>query len=57
MAGGHSLIPAMKLRLAAPGTIVDIGKIDSLKGVDTSGGVRIGAMTTYAAIVESDQAG
>jgi len=57
LAGGHSLIPAMKLRLAAPGTIVDIGKIDSLKGVDTSGGVRIGAMTTYAAIIESDQLG
>ncbi len=57
LAGGHSLIPAMKLRLAAPGTIVDIGKIDSLVGVSTDGGVKIGAMTTYAAVVDSDQFG
>jgi carbon-monoxide dehydrogenase medium subunit len=57
LAGGHSLIPAMKLRLAAPGTIVDIGKIDSLKGVDARGGARIGALTTYAAIVDSDKLG
>jgi carbon-monoxide dehydrogenase medium subunit len=54
LAGGHSLIPAMKLRLAAPGTIVDIGKIDDLKGIDSRGGLKIGAMTTYAAIVDSD---
>jgi carbon-monoxide dehydrogenase medium subunit len=47
----------MKLRLAAPGTIVDIGKIDSLVGVSTDGGVKIGAMTTYAAVVDSDQFG
>lgn len=57
LAGGHSLIPAMKLRLAAPGTIVDIGKIDSLVGVSTHEGVKIGAMTTYAAVVDSDQFG
>jgi carbon-monoxide dehydrogenase medium subunit len=54
LAGGHSLIPAMKLRLAAPGTIVDIGKIDELKGIDSRGGLKIGALTTYAAIVDSD---
>ena len=30
IAGGHSLIPAMKLRLAEPGTLVDIGRIDDL---------------------------
>jgi len=57
LAGGHSLIPAMKLRLAAPGTIVDIGKIDSLVGVTADGGVKIGAMTTYAAVVDSDKFG
>ena len=57
LAGGHSLIPAMKLRLAAPGTIVDIGKIDSLVGVSADGGVKIGAMTTYAAVVDSDKFG
>lgn len=55
LAGGHSLIPAMKLRLAAPGTVVDIGKIKGLSGVDTRGGVKIGAMTTYASIIESDK--
>ncbi|HET9661572.1 MAG TPA: xanthine dehydrogenase family protein subunit M [Thermomicrobiales bacterium] len=53
LAGGHSLIPAMKLRLAAPGTIVDIGKIDGLSGVSINGGVTIGAMTTYRAIVDA----
>lgn len=54
LAGGHSLIPAMKLRLAAPGTIVDIGKIDGLSGVKTKGGVTIGALTTYRAIIDAD---
>jgi carbon-monoxide dehydrogenase medium subunit len=53
LAGGHSLIPAMKLRLAAPGTIVDIGRIDGLSGVNVNGGVTIGAMTTYRAIVDA----
>jgi carbon-monoxide dehydrogenase medium subunit len=52
LAGGHSLIPAMKLRLAAPGTIVDIGKIDGLRGVTSNGSVTIGALTTYAAIAD-----
>ncbi len=55
LAGGHSLIPAMKLRLAAPGTVVDISRIDGLVGIDSRGGVKIGAMTTYAAIVDSDK--
>lgn len=57
LAGGHSLIPAMKLRLAAPGTIVDIGKVDGLKGVDAGDGVKIGAMTTYAELIASDKLG
>jgi len=57
LAGGHSLIPAMKLRLAAPGTIVDIGKIDGLSGVSTGGTVSIGAMTTYREIIEADGLG
>jgi aerobic carbon-monoxide dehydrogenase medium subunit len=52
LAGGHSLIPAMKLRLAAPSTIVDIGKIDGLRGVTSNGSVTIGALTTYAAIAD-----
>jgi carbon-monoxide dehydrogenase medium subunit len=48
LAGGHSLIPAMKLRLAAPGTLVDLGRIPDLKGVSIADGVAtVGAMTTY----------
>ncbi|MDQ2684197.1 MAG: FAD binding domain-containing protein, partial [Chloroflexota bacterium] len=56
IAGGHSLLPAMKLRLAMPGTLVDIGRIEGLAGVSLSGdGARIGAMTTYAQIEDSQE--
>ncbi len=48
LAGGYSLIPAMKLRLAAPPLLIDLGKIGELKGVTLSNGeAAIGAMTTY----------
>lgn len=47
IAGGHSLLPAMKLRLAAPGALVDLGRIGELKGISVNGGATIGAMTTY----------
>lgn len=47
LAGGHSLIPAMKLRLAAPGVLVDIGRLNELKGVEVGDGVTIGALATY----------
>lgn len=48
LAGGHSLIPAMKLRLAAPSALVDIGRIASLQGIDVEpNGAKIGAMATY----------
>lgn len=47
LAGGHSLIPAMKLRLAAPGMLVDIGRLDELKGVELTEGAKIGALATY----------
>ncbi|MEZ4530607.1 MAG: xanthine dehydrogenase family protein subunit M [Thermomicrobiales bacterium] len=57
LAGGHSLIPAMKLRLAAPGTIVDIGRIKGLSGIKDGKGVKIGATTTYASVVDSDKFG
>ena len=53
LAGGHSLIPAMKLRLALPGTLVDIGRIEELKGVSVNGGARIGALTTYVELEDS----
>jgi carbon-monoxide dehydrogenase medium subunit len=53
LAGGHSLLPAMKLRLAAPGALVDLSKVDGLKGISTNGNVVIGAMTTYAELRDS----
>jgi carbon-monoxide dehydrogenase medium subunit len=54
LAGGHSLIPLMKLRLAAPSAVVDIGRIAELRGIARSGDViRIGALTTHAEIAAS----
>ncbi|GIS70854.1 MAG: hypothetical protein CM1200mP10_04310 [Candidatus Neomarinimicrobiota bacterium] len=51
MRGGHSLIPAMKLRLSDPGTLVDISGLDDLKGISRDGDtVRIGALTTHAEV-------
>ncbi len=48
LAGGHSLIPAMKLRLAQPAMLVDLGRVADLAYVRTSGnGLAIGAMTTH----------
>jgi carbon-monoxide dehydrogenase medium subunit len=54
LAGGHTLIPLLKLRLAAPSTLVDIGRIAELKGVTVKDGtVRIGALTTHAELASS----
>ncbi|MGH2561603.1 MAG: FAD binding domain-containing protein [Thermomicrobiales bacterium] len=53
IAGGHSLLPAMKLRLAAPSALVDLGRIEGLKAITTDGGVRIGALATYQEIEDS----
>jgi aerobic carbon-monoxide dehydrogenase medium subunit len=50
LAGGHSLLPLMKLRLAAPSLLVDLRKVDGLTGVRRNGGLSIGAMTTHAAV-------
>jgi len=55
LAGGHSLIPMMKLRMAIPEHIVDLQDIDELKGVSESGGtITVGAMTTQAELIASD---
>lgn len=55
LAGGHSLIPIMKLRLASPEVLVDIGRIAALKSITGgSGTVSIGALTTHAEIASSD---
>ncbi len=51
LAGGQSLLPLMKLRLAAPETLVDIGGLTELKGVTTDvGSMTIKALTTYRAL-------
>ena len=52
MAGGQSLIPVMRLRLAAPETVVDLAKVTELRGVrDEGDALVIGAMTTHAEVV------
>lgn len=54
LAGGHSLIPVMNLRLADPGVLIDIGRVESLKGISVNGDtVRIGALTTHAMLAAS----
>lgn len=47
LAGGHSLVPAMKLRLAAPAELVDITGLDELKSISIGDAIEIGAMVTY----------
>src|SRR5207244_5695888 len=48
LAGGHSLIPLMKLRLATPSFLVDIGRINSLNYIrEEDGQIAIGALTTH----------
>lgn len=55
LAGGQSLLGAMKLRLAQPGTLVDLSQIDELKGIKKEGAtITIGAFTTHAEVAESD---
>jgi carbon-monoxide dehydrogenase medium subunit len=55
LAGGHSLIPMMKLRLASPGNLVDLAGIGELKGVRTEGkDIVIGAMITQHELIASD---
>lgn len=54
LAGGMTLLPTMKQRLASPSDLVDLAKIADLKGITVSGGtVTIGAMTTHAAVNSS----
>lgn len=57
VAGGHSLIPMMKLRLATPAVLVDISRIPGLEGIAGSGAtLTLGALTTHAAIAASEDA-
>ena len=55
IAGGHSLLPMMKLRLARPGVLVDLSKIPDLSGIQQENGqITIGALTTHYEIESSD---
>ena len=54
LAGGHTILPAMKQRLAAPGDVVDLAGIPGMSGIETTAdGVRIGAMTCHADVAAS----
>jgi carbon-monoxide dehydrogenase medium subunit len=58
LAGGHSLIPLMKLRLAFPTLLVDLRRVDGLRGVEKSnGGWKIGAMTRHADVQNRSELG
>jgi carbon-monoxide dehydrogenase medium subunit len=55
LAGGHSLLPAMKLRLATPTALVDLAGIKELLGIKAAGAsLQIGALTTHATVAASD---
>jgi len=56
IAGGHSLIPMMKLRLASPSHLIDLAAIKELRGVSAAGGdaIVIGAMTTQHELIASE---
>ena len=55
IAGGHSLLPVMKLRLAAPEHLIDISRIESLRGVTDAGDhLVIGALTTHQEIARDE---
>jgi aerobic carbon-monoxide dehydrogenase medium subunit len=58
LAGGHSLVPLMKLRLAAPSLLVDLRRVPGLAGVEADArGVRIGAMTPHAHLQDRQELG
>lgn len=55
VAGGHTLLPTMKQRLAAPSALVDLGAMGELRGIEKKGrAVVIGAMSTHAEVAKSD---
>jgi len=57
LAGGMSLLPLMKLRLAQPGMLVDIGRLDELRriGPTADGGYEVGSLATYAEVMAATQ--
>ena len=55
LAGGHSLLPALKLRLAEPATLIDIGRVAELQGIAQQGGtLTIGSLATHDQVASSD---
>jgi aerobic carbon-monoxide dehydrogenase medium subunit len=58
LAGGHSLLPLMKLRLAAPTVLIDLRRIPGLHGIQRENGSwRLGAMTRHADLQDTDELG
>jgi carbon-monoxide dehydrogenase medium subunit len=56
IAGGHSLLPLLRFRLAQPDRLIDIGQLRELKGIKKAGGgMKIGAATTYRELLESKE--
>lgn len=56
LAGGHTLLPTMKQRLASASDLIDLGGVSELRGISVSGGqVTIGAMTTHAEVAASSE--
>ncbi len=55
LAGGHSLLPMMKLRLAQPQVLVDVGRVNELRGIREAGDeLRVGALTPHADVTSSE---
>jgi aerobic carbon-monoxide dehydrogenase medium subunit len=55
LAGGHSLIPLLKLRFAQPGHLIDLRKVPAISGIaEVEGAIVIGAMTTHRTVASSD---
>jgi carbon-monoxide dehydrogenase medium subunit len=55
LGGGQSLLPALRLRMASPELVVDLGRVSELKGITEDGdAIVIGAMTTHAEVKGSD---
>jgi carbon-monoxide dehydrogenase medium subunit len=53
LAGGQSLLPVLRMRLNAPALVIDLGRIDALRGIRDEGEeVAVGAMTTYQALLD-----
>lgn len=55
LSGGHTLLPAMKLRLASPSALIDLGQVEGLRGIERKGDVLvIGASMRHREVAESD---